>query len=90
MKINPRAFGVIAFLLLAIFSILIVSTINHYTAARGNPASGALYLQIATPTEVAEDASEIGSTDGIVLMGVIIVLIVTVPILLQRKHWQSG
>lgn len=91
MKINPRSFGLIVFLLLAVFSILAVSTINHYAAARVAPLSGALYAQIATPTEViVEDVSEIGSTDGIVLMGVIIVLIIVVPILLQRKHWRSN
>jgi hypothetical protein len=40
----------------------------------------------ATP-EVTENGSEIGSTDGIVLMGIIIVMIVVLPVLLRRKSW---
>jgi hypothetical protein len=33
---------------------------------------------------------EVGSTDGIVVMGGVIVLIVLVPILLQYKTWMHG
>jgi hypothetical protein len=38
-------------------------------------------------TEAQED---VGSTDGIMLMAVVIVLIVIVPILLRRKDWSNG
>ena len=42
-------------------------------------------LQItATPTPTG-GISEIGSTDGIVMMGIIIVLIVLLPVLVRRK-----
>jgi Na+/H+ antiporter NhaC len=37
--------------------------------------------------EVVED---VGSTDGIMLMAVIIVLIVIIPILLRRQAWSNG
>lgn len=47
----------------------------------------AFFLQ-TTSTPQPEDESEIGSTDGIVVMGVIIVLIVALPILVRRKHWK--
>jgi hypothetical protein len=40
-----------------------------------------------TTTPQPEGVSEIGSTDGIVAMGAIIVLIVITPILLRRKQW---
>ena len=40
-----------------------------------------------TTTPQPEGVSEIGSTDGIVAMGGIIVLIVLTPILLRRKQW---
>lgn len=40
-----------------------------------------------TTTPQPEGVSEIGSTDGIVAMGGIIVLIVITPILLRRKQW---
>jgi hypothetical protein len=50
---------------------------------------GSLLLQTtATPLPADEkDKSEVGSTDGIVVMGVVIVLIVAIPIVVRRKHW---
>src|SRR3972149_3410222 len=56
-------------------------------------------MQEATATPVlqtgATDAStgtqsEVGSTDGIMFVAVIIVLIVITPILLKRRAWQNG
>ena len=44
----------------------------------------------STTTPQPEDVSEIGSTDGIVAMVGIIVLIVIVPILLRRRHWMRS
>ena len=53
-----------------------------------NLSAAAQFLQTASPTPtVTENASRIGSTDGIVLMGILIVLIVIMPILLRRKNW---
>jgi len=49
--------------------------------------SAAAFFFQSTATPQPEDVSEIGSTDGIVVMGGVIVLIVIVPIILQRKHW---
>ena len=55
---------------------------------RNNLLAAAQYLQTASPTPTAiEDISRIGSTDGIVLMGIVIVLIIAIPILLRRKTW---
>ena len=46
------------------------------------------YLQTTTPTPVVTgDTSRVGSTDSIVLMGIVIVLIVIMPIWLRRKTW---
>ncbi len=46
------------------------------------------------PTAAAPTGSplraDVGSTDNIVLVAVIIVLIVVIPILLRRKDWQNG
>jgi len=55
-------------------------------AMQGSLSETAFFLQ-PTTTPQPEDVSEIGSTDGIVAMMGIIVLIVIVPILLRRKHW---
>jgi hypothetical protein len=42
--------------------------------------------QVVTPSPTAGDESEIGSTDGIVIMGVVLVVIVTTPILFRKKR----
>ena len=55
----------------------------------GNFSSGESFYQI-TPTPQSEDASEIGSTNEIVVMGGVIVLIIVIPILLRRKSWQQS
>ncbi len=52
-------------------------------AAKDADASSA--LQLASPTPVLIDASEIGSTDGILFMGIVIVLIVTLPLLFRKR-----
>ncbi len=43
--------------------------------------------QPATPTPAPEPVSQPGSTDGIMIMGLAIVLIIVLPILLQRGLW---
>ena len=47
----------------------------------------AVFFQQPTSTPQAQDVSEIGSTDGIIILGGVIVLIVLVPIFLYRKSW---
>lgn len=61
-----------------------VSESNH----RFNPniAAAAIY-QAATPTPVSGAVSRAGSTDGILAMGVGIVIIVLIPILIRRSLW---
>ena len=51
----------------------------------------------ATPTAMADSTSatveavdNLGSTDGITLVGAVIVLIIIVPILLRRRLWVNG
>ena len=51
----------------------------------GNDLSAAVrYMQTASPTPTGGDTSQIGSTDGIVWMGILIVLIVLTPVLLRK------
>jgi len=45
------------------------------------------FYQAPTPTPIPEAVSRAGSTDGIMLMGVVIVMIVLLPILLRRSIW---
>jgi hypothetical protein len=53
----------------------------------GALAGAAFFMMQPTSTPEPKDLSEIGSTDGIVIMGVLIALIIIVPILLRRKAW---
>jgi hypothetical protein len=53
---------------------------------QGSYSSAALFIQ-DTPTPQQADESEIGSTDGIILMGGVIVVIIIAPIFLRRKAW---
>jgi len=45
--------------------------------------------QEATPTPTPADLSQPGSTDGIQMMSFAIVLIILVPLLLQRRIWKK-
>jgi hypothetical protein len=87
-KKHPRKIHYILFVLMALFLITSGLVLRNIKLSGEELGAAALYAQV-TPTPPVEDRSEVGSTDGIVLMGVIIVLIVVVPILLQRKSWSS-
>jgi hypothetical protein len=50
----------------------------------------ASFYQPPTTTPQVEDVSEIGSTDEIIVLGGIIVLIVIVPIFIYRKSWMQS
>jgi hypothetical protein len=75
-------------LLIAIGLLLaIVSAVTSpLLAIEGNVAQGALLAQ-PTVTPTAVELSEIGSTDGIVLMAIFIVLVVIVPVIIWRRSW---
>lgn len=73
-------------LVLALFSAAL--TYVAPPATQGNLSAAAFFFQ-PTKTPQPEGLSEIGSTDGIVVMGVVIALIIIVPILLRRKTWME-
>jgi hypothetical protein len=56
-------------------------------AALPNLSGATLSLQ-TSPTPMQKDKSEIGSTDEIVIMGGVIVLIIFTPIFISRKNWK--
>jgi hypothetical protein len=58
-------------------------------ALEGAFGATAFFVQ-PTSTPQPKDLSEIGSTDGIVIMGFLIVLIVIIPILVRRKAWMEN
>ena len=71
-------------LVLALFSAAL--TYSAPPVTQGDLAAAALLIQ-PTKTPQPEGLSEIGSTDGIIVMGFVIALIVLIPILLRRKSW---
>ena len=78
-----RIFSVIVLLLSTLTIVLVLINFNPPVAFAKDTVTTA--LQQATPTPQVEDASEIGSTDGILIMGVVIVLIVTLPLIFQKR-----
>jgi hypothetical protein len=74
-------------LLLALFT----SALTYSTppAREGNFGATVFFMAQPTSTPQQKDLSEIGSTDGIVIMGIVIAFIVVVPILLRRKAWME-
>ena len=73
-------------LVLALFSAALSS--SKPPASYGYSAATAFFFQ-TTPTPQPKDLSKIGSTDGIVAMGIIIALIIVIPILMRRKSWRQ-
>ncbi len=51
--------------------------------------SGATLLFQTTPTPQAQDNSKAGSTDQIIIMGGVIVLIIFAPIFFNRRAWRQ-
>jgi hypothetical protein len=69
---------------------LATAALTHSIAVQSSqPAidNGAAFFLQTTATPQPDDESEIGSTDGIVIMGILIVLIVSIPIATRRKYW---
>lgn len=73
-------------LLLALFS----AALTYSTPpAMDGRFGAAFFIMQPTSTPQPQDLSEIGSTDGIVIMGFLIALIIIVPILWRRKSWME-
>lgn len=88
MKKNLLALLPAGLLLISLLLALVVAVLSQPLDADEHMGAAALIAQ-STVTPPPKDVSEIGSTDGIVLLGVVIVLIVVLPILLRRKTWSK-
>ena len=94
-KLMPRAASLVRPLVtigvgfvLALFS----AALTYYAPPAIDESFGgaAFFLQsTSTSTPQPDDISEIGSTDGIVIMGFLIALIIIIPILWHRKAWME-
>lgn len=76
----------ISFLLIcaALFALMLASCVQAETATRDLSAA-ALSAQVTPVPQGEEDQSEIGSTDGIMIMGVVIVAVTSLPLLLKKR-----
>ena len=63
---------------------LVAATIMQPAISTQSLSASAFYAQI-TPTPITGDASVIGSTDGILLMGFVIMLIIIVPVMFYKN-----
>ena len=83
MKTSP-IFG-IALVLITLVFVLASANINPPKASAHNLGAASLPMQVPTSTQSGDDLSEVGSTDGIVIMGFVLVAIVTLPMLFHKK-----
>ena len=58
--------------------------------AQGATATATIQAGTTVPVAGAQDRDDVGSTDGIMIVAVLIVLIVIIPILLKRQVWANG
>lgn len=73
------------FLLLVLFVFIWLAGCGLPAAPARNLGAASLSMQIATPTPLVDDQSKIGSTNGILIMGIVIVAITSFPILFRKK-----
>lgn len=80
------SFGI--FVLFLISLVIILSMVNFSPSLASTPLAGASSATIqVSPTPVGEaGASEVGSTDGILILGVVIILIVTIPLFFYNPN----
>ena len=74
----------IASLFISLVIALVFATFDQPIVSAQNLGSASISLQ-TTLTPAVESVSEIGSTDGIFIMGVVIIFIVIIPVLFYRK-----
>ena len=90
MKKMIRPLFILIMSLLLALTVVAFSATNSTQTSRLSKYSGAAFLFQSTATpEPQEDRSEIGSTDGLVVMSVIIVSIIVIPIFIKRKSWSQ-
>jgi hypothetical protein len=81
-------FGISLIFIVLVFAFTAVVNVDQPKASARNLSAASLSMQVASPTPPARDSSEVGSTDGIVIMGFVLVTIVTLPVLFHKKRKQ--
>ena len=84
MKTN-QTFG-IAIVFIALMFAVVIANFKQPAFAAQNTSAAAIALQVTpTPTPLPQDVSVIGSTDGIMLMGAVIAVIVIIPVIFRLR-----
>jgi FtsH-binding integral membrane protein len=91
MKIQSQTMR-IAFWVMLGLAILFTSLALNRTppVAQGTTATPTIQAGMTVAATGAHDRDDVGSTDGIMIVAVLIVLIVIIPILLKRQVWAKG
>ena len=87
-----KLFHPAAILAIGLLLVLLTAGATHTGKISGleNSTGAVFFLQVTPTPRAQQDLSEIGSTDGIVIMGGVILLIVLIPILAKRKSWMQA
>jgi hypothetical protein len=89
MKTKTHTIRVIFWAMLGI-AILLTNLALNPTSAMVQESTVTPITREGTVVVTAEAQVEAGSTDGIMIVAVMIVLIVIIPILLKRQEWENG
>lgn len=73
--------------LLTVITLSVLSSMSASALHTASPLVSAPQLQAPTPTPAQGDGSRAGSTDGIMWMGAAILLIILLPIVLNKRTW---
>jgi hypothetical protein len=84
---TSHIFGLTILVLMVVAGALIASTFSHPIVSAQQFKAG-ISVQV-TSTPALEDYSVIGSTDGILVMGIVIVIIIITPLIFRRKRKQT-
>ncbi|MEP6895240.1 MAG: hypothetical protein ABI986_06505 [Chloroflexota bacterium] len=76
-------------LFISLFLVLVSVAFSHSNYVQSGNIRAALFFQTTPTPHQQVDQSEVGSTDGITIMSFVIVVIIIIPIYLQRRHWSQ-
>ena len=83
---TSHIFGITLLLIVLVFALVAAASFDHPKAATQNLSAAVLPLKIATPTLSVKGVSEVGSTTGIVIMGIVLAITIILPLLILRKR----
>jgi hypothetical protein len=85
MKISLRSTSIGLWILAGVVVIMTAVALTiPISPAQNSPTAGAMVGTVSSPPQ---PDTEVGSTDGIVMLAALIALIITVPIILRWRDW---